>query len=653
LIGVVVTILVAAGSLAYLRFRVERSLSSAAAEANAAEHIAFDSRVLSPATNVAVEWISSPEKWTSGAVLNGRVYLGGPTGLLEINADGSPARSFRPGLELPAAPLAALAVGTPRGAAQPELLIATHGAGLLQFDGGTFVQVLPREAAARDVTAILTLSTGDVLLGTRKMGVLAYGGGASGNGTGKLSYLHPELSNRSITALAGDAGNLWVGTLDAGLIHFHGGTADVFTSAKGLPDDDVTSLAVRGPAVYAGTPLGVAEFESGQFKRVLAKNYFAQALAVDDRALTVGTVDEGTVSVPLDAGALDAGRDNRRIRAEGAEAGMTQNAVVASAFFTTQDGLVAVTNEGLLMRSGGESTWRPVVKVARPLLSDSSISALAFAPDGALWIGYFDHGLDVAVMGSDVRSVTHHEDEHIFCVNRILADNRNARIDVATANGLALFDEHGKLDRMLGKHDGLIAEDVTDVENYGDGLAVATPAGLTFLGRDGAESLYAFEGLVNNHVYALGVSQNRVLAGTLGGISLLQDKNVVRNFTVANSTLKHNWITALVPVGDDWFVGTYGAGVMRLGADGQFAGFEHATRAMEVNPNAMLVTPSHVLAGTLSDGLYIYDRDTGRWRQWTAGLPSMNVTALAEHDGEIYIGTDNGLVRIAERSLAQ
>jgi hypothetical protein len=645
---------VAAAGLSFAFYiRLQHSLRSAAAEASAAQHVDFESRVLNPVTNVAVEWISSPAKWTSGAVYKGHVYVGGPTGLFEFNADGSPARSFRPGLELPAAPLAALAVGTPRGAAQPELLIATHGAGLLRFDGSRFTQVLPRGAAARDMTAILPLSTGDVLLGTRKLGVLVYGGGASGNGDGKLSYLHAQLSDRSVTALAGNAGDLWVGTQDSGLIHFHGGTADVFASAQGMPDDDVTSLAVRGPAVYAGTPLGVAEFESGLLKRVLAKNYFANALAVDDRALTVGTADEGIVLVPLDARALGDTRADRRIRAEDAEAAQRQNAAEASAFFSTQDELLAVSNEGLLERSGDDNRWRPVISGARPLLSDSNVSALAFGPDGALWIGYFDRGLDVATIRGDVEKVTHREDEHIFCVNRILADDRNARIDVATANGLALFDEHGKLDRVLGRHEGLIAENVTDVENYGDGLAIATPAGLTFLGRDGAESLYAFEGLVNNHVYALGVSQNRVLAGTLGGISLLQNKNVVRNFTVTNSTLKHNWITAIVPVGDEWFVGTYGAGVMKLGSDGQFAAFEHATRPMEVNPNAMLVTPSHVLAGTLSDGLYIYDRDTDRWRQWTAGLPSMNVTALAERDGEIYIGTDNGLVRIAERRLAQ
>ena len=651
-IGITVSIVLAAGALAFFRFRVERSLKSAADEANAAQHIAFESRVLSPATNIAVEWISSPAKWTSGAVFNEHLYLGGPAGLFEMNADGTPARSFRPGLELPAAPVVALAVGTARGATQPELLIATRGAGFLRFDGNNFVQVLPREAAARDVTAILPLSTGDVLLGTRKLGVLVYPGGGRGDAPGKLSYLHPQLTNRNVTALAGDAGDLWVGTQNAGVIHFHGGAADVFASAQGLPDDDVTTLVRRGPAVYAGTPLGVAEFESGRLKRVLARNYFAQALAADDRTLTVGTVDEGIISVPLDAEPMGSG-NARRIHADDAEPRRAQAAAAASAFFTTQDGLLAVTNEGLLAKNTGEERWRPAIDSARPLLSDSNISALAFAPDGDLWIGYFDRGLDVASIAGDVKKVSHREDERIFCVNRILADNRNDRIDVATVNGLALFDEHGKLDRVLGKRDGLIAEDVTDVENYGDGLAIATPAGLTFLGRDGAESLYAFEGLVNNHVYALGVSQDRVLAGTLGGISLLENKNVVRNFTVSNSALKHNWITALVPVGDEWFVGTYGAGVMRLGPDGQFAAFEQGTRNMEVNFNAMLVTPSHVLAGTLSDGLYIYDRDTGRWHQWTAGLPSMNVTALAQRNGEIYIGTDNGLVRIAERSLAQ
>jgi ligand-binding sensor domain-containing protein len=659
-IGIAALTATAAATLGFLLFlhaRLERSLATAKSEAGAAQQFPFDARILGSASAAAVEWISSPVTLSDGIAFQGRVYLAGPTGLFESNADGTPGRSFRPGRELPAAPLGGLAIGTPRGGLQPELLIATHGAGLLRFDGSTFRQILPRDAAARDLTAILPLSTGDVLLGTRKWGVLVYSGEnereeGGGNRSGVLAQFHPTLSNLPVTALAGDAGDLWVGTQDQGVVHWHGGEADVFGAGQGLPDQQVTTLVLRGTKVYAGTPLGVAEFESGRFTRVLAKNYFAQALAADDETLTVGTIDEGILRVDLKAEPMA-----HRIRAGDAgpaqENEVAQNATAATSFFRTEDGLAAVTGDGLLRRRNGDTGWRPVLGRDRPLLTDANISALAFAPDGSLWVGYFDRGLDVVVMGASVENVTHHEDEHLFCVNRILADRSNNRMVVATANGLALFDARGKLERVLDKRDGLIADHVTDVASYRDGLVLATPAGLTFLDSSGAQSLYAFQGLVNNHVYALGVVEDRVLAGTLGGISLLQSESVVRNLTVSNSALKHNWITAILPVGGEWFVGTYGAGVMKLDADGRFQPFDKATRPMEINPNAMLATPAHVFAGTLGDGLYIYDRDTQRWRQWTAGLPSMNVTAVAENNGEIYIGTDNGLVRIAERSVAQ
>jgi ligand-binding sensor domain-containing protein len=55
-----------------------------------------------------------------------------------------------------------------------------------------------------------------------------------------------------------------------------------------------------------------------------------------------------------------------------------------------------------------------------------------------------------------------------------------------------------------------------------------------------------------------------------------------------------------------------------------------------------------VYAGSLSGGLYVYDRAAGRWSNLTAGLPSRNVTALAAHGGYVYVGTDNGLVRFPE-----
>ena len=69
-------------------------------------------------------------------------------------------------------------------------------------------------------------------------------------------------------------------------------------------------------------------------------------------------------------------------------------------------------------------------------LGDCSTPASPCGPNSALWIGYFDRGLDIATFtGTEESSVRHIEDDHIYCVNRILTDPRRNTVDVATANG--------------------------------------------------------------------------------------------------------------------------------------------------------------------------------------------------------------------------
>jgi len=238
-------------------------------------------------------------------------------------------------------------------------------------------------------------------------------------------------------------------------------------------------------------------------------------------------------------------------------------------------------------------------------------------------------------------------------VNRIALDPMWQTMAVATANGLVLFDRDGKPRQVMTRRDGLIADHVTDVAFRPNGMTLATPAGLTFVDAGEApQSLYAFEGLVNNHVYALGIQPDgETLAGTLGGLSVLVHDAVQRNLTVANSGLKHNWVTAIVLDGNNgWNVGTYGAGVMQVSHDGTVRAL---TPAFVVNPNAMLRTRTHLLVGSLSDGLWVETLSTGKWSDVLRGLPSKNVTALAERDGVVYVGTENGLVKIAEGSLGQ
>lgn len=558
------------------------------------------------------------------------MFLGGPAGLFEYDADGKLLAAYRVGFELPASPLAELKVSTAAGA--PELLISTHGEGLLIFDGRGFRQVRPDLPDCRTITAMLPLSTGHVLLGTAKHGLLVYDGRA-------LAPFHPALSGLHITALAGDASDLWVGTLDRGVYYWHAGQADNFSEAEGLPDPQVLSLITTGDKTYVGTPDGIAEFTAGKLTRRLADGVFARALLSSGQTLLAGTMDEGTWEIPL-AGSQ---RGSPRSRGEPLSTPVQQ-------LFAGDDALYAVGRDGLYRMNPGRQGWNRVLGGESALLTDRDVSALAVDASGKLWVGYFDRGLDMVEPG--LRHVEHVENDHVFCVNRIVPDARRGLVAVATANGLVMFDRAGTQRQILGRADGLIADHVTDVALSSTGMVLATAAGLTFMDSSGLRSLYAFHGLINNHVYALGVSGDRLLAGTLGGISVLDGGVIRASYTTANAALKQNWITAIVPVGEEWFVGTYGAGVQRLDAGGRFQSFPDATGPFEVNPNAMLVTAQHVFAGTLGSGLYVYSRGNGRWTQVTTGLPSANVTAIAAAGGYVYVGTDNGLVRITEQDLS-
>lgn len=596
----------------------------------AEREIRFVTRPLAPTLNSGFEPVSSPAVFSQVAQFQNNLYMAGPSGLQVYEPSGQFVRSYEVGRELPGSALVAITPAVLADSKQPELVMATSADGVLAFDGRSFRQIYPQAADARAITSILATPAGHLLIGTKKLGVLVYDGR-------QITPLHSTLSDCYVTALAGNESDLWVGTLDRGVLHFTGGQTESFKEAQGLPDSQVTSLATFYETTYVGTPIGVAVFSKGQFARVLAPGVLATALLGTAHQLYVGSEDQGVISIPLD----------KRPPGVAANAGAELQEV--QEIFPSEDSIFAVTRGGLYRLKPHAFGWQQVLRPGAAMLTDRNVSALAADGTGHLWIGYFDRGLDV--IAPDASHATHMEDEHLFCINRIFPNTKTGGVDVATANGLVRFDQSGKPQQVLTRADGLIAENVADVVAYGDGVALATPAGLTFLDSTGARSMYAFQGLVNNHVYALATSGDQLMAGTLGGISALDKGNVAANYTTANSNLKHNWITAVVSVGSEWMVGTYGAGVMSLDRSGHFHTFDVGSGNFEVNLNAMLVTPNFVLAGSLGKGLYLYDRTSGRWSVIEQGLPSLNVTALASANGYIYVGTDNGLVRIPERML--
>jgi len=614
-------------AIALVLWRASHARDEAAAEALSKAE--FPCRVLTvdQVASPGVEPIAAVPGFRDLAAYQDMIAVTARAGLFLYGRNGALIRSYRVGIELPPAELGFMSTGIAAGSAEPELFIATRGEGLLAFNGARFRQILPADVRQRTVTSVLALGSGRILLGTEHQGLLVFDGR-------RLAEFHPRLNAAHITALAGSDGNLWIGTLKDGVFHHRAGQLDQLVAA--LPDPQVLSITVDQDAAYVGTPLGVVEFRGGQRLRTLAGGFFARALARHGETLQVGTEDEGIVDVPLQS------RPGPRIPSE---AGTPSMPILRLA--NLEGDMYAVSDGAVYRYDIAFKRWNSVLTAGSALMADRNVAALALS-GGRLWIGYFDRGLDV--VDASLEHAVHHESDTLFCINRIVADTEHGRTAVATANGLVLFDSGAEPRQVMGPKDGLLADHVTDVAFRPGGMVVATPAGLSFVDRSGVRSLYAFHGLVNNHVYTVATEGDRVVAGTLGGLSVLDSDTVRANYTTANSHLKHNWITALARVGDDWFVGTYGAGVLRLDASGEWHSFPELD-GFVVNSNAMVLSGGQLYAGSLDRGLFIFDRASGRWTNTAAGLPSRNVTALAAGGGYVYVGTDNGLVRMTEGAL--
>jgi hypothetical protein len=216
-------------------------------------------------------------------------------------------------------------------------------------------------------------------------------------------------------------------------------------------------------------------------------------------------------------------------------------------------------------------------------------------------------------------------------------------------------------------------------------LAVATERGLSLIEGDRVRSLYAFHGLLSNHLYAVAWDGSDLHVGTLAGLNLVRDLRVVAGFSAQGSPLRASWVTALSPAPEGIYVGLYGGGLARLpreargtggagagggkeaaggGGAGALGGAGPATGSwppeslgrgaaagLHINPGALLLDGDYLFAGTLEDGLCAFARQSGELLQLSRYLPSANVTAIAASAVELAVGTDRGLVLIPRRLL--
>jgi hypothetical protein len=243
------SVVVMALAAAAVGWRASRALRLSTEEVRSERQIRFLARPLELPKDVNFEAVKAPAVFLQAARFQDHLYIASPAGLFEYDSNGVPLRQFAVGRDLPSSPLLAAAPAVLADAHEPILVVATAQDGLLEFNGRSFRQIYPEDAEVRAITAILPVAAGHLLIGTKKRGVLLYDGK-------QITALHATLSGLYVQALAGNESDLWVGTLDRGVLHWHAGATESFGEEQGLPDRQVQAIAtsqdIRGDGAWRG-----------------------------------------------------------------------------------------------------------------------------------------------------------------------------------------------------------------------------------------------------------------------------------------------------------------------------------------------------------------------------------------------------------------
>ncbi|MBI3890576.1 MAG: hypothetical protein HY303_03495 [Candidatus Wallbacteria bacterium] len=638
-----VVIALLAGGLAIAlfvqRFRVGLEVVTERA-LEVARHEQTELDVLRPETRIrGAEKSLWPGAWQLGCIAEsfdavsdaGGWALATSAGLLLVPAAGKPVRLIDALHGLPAARVSCLARYA------DALWMGTEGGGLAAWKDGALHLCRFHDPGLDRVTA-LAVSGDRLYVGTFGGGVFFH----DGRTFRRFRATAPGAAISRVTALCALRSGIAIGTAEHGVLVSEAGSQTVF----GAPFDRVTALGAQGDDLLVGTPYALQRID---------RLGHASTDLPDAHVTAIGTLPDGAVLAGTFEGEVLRLEPGRRSIRPPAESGANPSLYhlwrklsgSVRAFAVAAGKVVAATGAGSFRLDGRE----PALLAQAPGLRHPHVSALALDPQGALWAGYFDGGVDRLEADSRVpRPVA----TLAQCpgVNHLRWDARSGRMLISTLHGFFASDGATGL-RRLRAADGLIGENVSFTLPVEDRLLFCTEKGLSVETNGRIESISVFHGLPNNHVFCAALHDGRVGAGTLGGLAFLDGLQVLRSVTASPKGLPASWVTALLSLPGGLLAGTYGGGCALLGPDGTWTPHPEKPSRFEVNPNALLQIGNRVAAGTLDRGVLLFPAvpGTGPATPLLEGLGHPDATALACDGRFLYVATEAGITALPTAAL--
>ncbi|HKP86742.1 MAG TPA: hypothetical protein VJZ26_11630 [Blastocatellia bacterium] len=648
--------------------RINRRISAErAAQSEAARVEVEETRLRAPSSDGFAIYLNASDARATASFADTR-YLATSGGLIALDEGGSVKRRYTTLDGLADNDLTSLAVFRER------LFIGTKSAGLMAFDGNAFTAYRFVKPKATHVS-ILAVSETELLIGTLDGGLFEYDGERFSrrfNATAGADF------NR-VTAVLPFESRLYIGTQDSGLYIWREARIEHLTPNEGLPSPHVTAIAAlpsslsQAGQIAVATDFAVVALNDANEVKPITNRPNITSLAASGGRLWAGLFGGGVIDIGADRASKQAGSAEKRSSLSEA-AGLPRSAPAIVCSSGAQ--LWALTREGAFARDERASgpAFEPVAAslVGERVLTGDHITSLALDNAGRLWVGYFDHGIDLVAPETSER-LTRIEDDRVREVNFIAFDPNEDQALVATSRGLVVFDQRLKQSVLTREQNGLISDSVAHVSiasvsspvagsssgatpvsvSRNRALVIATAGGLTEIVGGRARSLTAFHGLASNHLYTSAPVGSRLFVGSLAGLAEIEGLRVVRTYKTSNSRLSHDWVTALAEADGTLYIGTNGGGVDALLPTGEWVSFADDRDAgkFEVNQNAMHFDGERLYVGTSDRGLLVYNTRDRRWTRISAGLASQSVTAITSDDHFIYVGTMNGLARIEKRVL--
>jgi ligand-binding sensor domain-containing protein len=506
-----------------------------------------------------------------------------------------------------------------------RLFAGTASAGLVAFDGQSFTGYRFTKPKATHVSVLISTES-ELLIGTLDGGLFEYDGQRFSRRFN--SATGADFSR--VTALLPFSSRLYIGTQDSGLYVWREAHIERVGTNEGLPSPHVTAISAL-PATFkndgevaVATDFGVIGLNDANEVKSISNRPNVTSIAVSEGRLWAGLFSGGIVDLsPTDVRRNAVATGNRSNRSDVVGLPALSPATVC----VNDSRLWALTREGAFAREEG-STRIAFESAAGALVGDRVLTAghiTTLATDGAgrLWVGYFDRGIDLTAPDTSER-LSHIEDDRVREINCLAFDRSADRMLAGTSRGLVMFSNDLKQTLMTREQGGLINDSVAHVS-----LAdIESP----LLASTGGSPI------------AASVPGRAMVLATAGGLTEVIGGRA-RSITAFHGLASNHLYTA-TSMGARLFVGSLG-GLAEL--EGLRVVRTYKTSNSHLSHDwvtALAEADGTIYVGTNGGGVDAL-LPTGEWVNFADELGKFEVNQNAMHyDGErLYVGTsDRGLL---------